>query len=223
TTTVASLDGTPLALVEHDRGLLAEPELLESAFAAARLSLHRNRLQAELRARLTELQLERDFIADVVNASPAFFCVTDLEGRIIRYNEPLARVTGRVDDEHTRGRPFWEVFPVEEDASGVRYSILSATPGELEHRWRGADGRALVVAWSLTPITDGDGNARLVITGLDVSERARHADEIRRERDFLTRVGQASPTLLAVVHGDGTAADRGVNSAFSATTGVKDP
>ena len=68
-------------------------------------------------------------------------------------------------------------------------TILSATPGELEHRWRGADGRALVVAWSLAPITDGDGNARLVITGLDVSERARHVDEMRRERDFLTRIG----------------------------------
>jgi PAS domain S-box-containing protein len=222
-TTVVSLDGTPLATIEHDRGLLAEPELLESAVAAARLSLHRNRLQAELRARVGELQLERDFIADVVNASPAFFCVIDLEGRIIRYNEPLARVTGRVDDDNTRGLPFWEVFAVEEDAAGVRFSILSAAPGEHEHRWRGVDGRALVVAWSLTPLTDGDGNARLVITGLDVSERARHADEIRRERDFLTRVGQASPTLLAVVHGDGTVADRGVNSAFSATTGVTDP
>ena len=222
TTTVVSLDGVPLATIEHDRGLLAEPELLDSAVAAARLSLHRNRLQAELRARLGELQRERDFIADVVNASPAFFCVIDLEGRIIRYNERLAQVTGRVDDDHTRGLPFWEVFAVEDDAPGVRFSILAAAPGELEHRWRGADGRALVVAWSLTPITDGDGNARLVITGLDVSERARHADEMRRERDFLTRVGHASPALLAVVHADGSVDERGVNFAFTKATGVTD-
>src|SRR5205814_540022 len=112
-TVFASLALLSLAVVPYAFlfGLL-QGRFAPGAVAAARLSLHRNRLQAELRARLTELQLERDFIADVVNASPAFFCVTDLEGRIIRYNEPLARVTGRVDDEHTRGRPFWEVFPV---------------------------------------------------------------------------------------------------------------
>jgi PAS domain S-box-containing protein len=222
TTPVASVDGVPLATIEHDRGLLAEPELLESAVAAARLSLHRNRLQAELHARLDELQRERDFIADVVNASPAFFCVIDLDGRIVRYNDRLARVTGRVDDENTRGRPFWEVFAVDEDASGMRYSILAAAPGELEHRWRGADGRPIVVAWSLTPLTDGEGNPRFVITGLDVSERAQHADEIRRERDFLTRVGEATPTLLLVVHGDGTVDERGVNDAFSNAIGFAD-
>ena len=222
TTAVTSDEGAPLAIVEHDRALLTEPELLESALAAARLALHRNRLQAELRARLVELQRERDFIADVVNASPAFFCVIDLEGRIVRYNDRLAHVSGRVDDENTRGRPFWEIFAVEEDAAGVRYSIVAAAPGELEHRWRAAGGRSIVVAWSLTPITDGDGNARLVITGLDVSERASHADEMRRERDFLTRVAEATPTLLAVVHGDGTIDDRGVNTSFSEATGVTD-
>jgi PAS domain S-box-containing protein len=223
TTPVASVDGVPLATIEHDPGLLSEPELLESAVAAARLSLHRNRLQAELRARLDELQRERDFIADVVNASPAFFCIIDLEGRIVRYNDRLAQVTGRVDDQNTRGRPFWEVFAVDEDAAGVRQSILAAAPGELEHRWRGADAQAIVVAWSLTPITDGEGNPRFVITGLDVSERARHADEMRRERDFLTRVGEATPTLLLVVHGDGTIDERGVNTAFANATGVTDP
>jgi PAS domain S-box-containing protein len=213
----------PLAVIEHDRGLLAEPELLESALAAARLSLHRSRLQAELHARLAQLQLERDFIADVVNASPAFFCVIDLEGRIIRYNDRLAQVTGRVDDDNVRGRPFWEIFAVGEDAARMRHSILGAAPGELEHRWRGAGGAELVVAWSLTPITDGEGNARLVITGLDVSERVRHAEEIQRERDFLTRIGQATPTLLAVVHADGVIDERGVNPAFATALGVSDP
>jgi PAS domain S-box-containing protein len=215
TTPVISLDGVPLATIVHDRGLLSEPELLESAVAAARLSLH-------LRARLDELKRERDFIADVVNASPAFFCVIDLDGRIVRYNDRLARVTGRVDDENTRGRPFWEIFAVDDDAAGVRYSILAAAPGELEHRWRAADGRTIVVAWSLTPLTDGEGNARFVITGLDVSERAHHADEMRRERDFLTRVGEATPTLLLVVNGDGTVDERGVNTAFTSATGVMD-
>jgi PAS domain S-box-containing protein len=223
TTLVSSHEGTRLAAVEHDRALLAEPELLESALAAARLSLHRNRLQTELQARLDELQRERDFIAAVVNASPAFFCVIDLEGRIVRFNRTLEVATGIPDDDLVRGRPLWEVFPIPSDADGVRYTILAAAPGEHEHRWRSADGgEPLVIAWSLTPITDGHGNERFVITALDVSDRARHAAEIQSERDFLTRVGRATPTLLCVVHGDGVVCERGVNMAFAKATGFGD-
>ncbi len=223
TTLVSSHDGTRLAAIEHDRALLAEPELLESAIAAARLSLHRNRLQTELQGRLDELQRERDFIAGVVNAAPTFFCVTDLEGRIVRFNRTMEVATGVADDELVRGRPFWEVFPIERDADGVRYTILAAAPGEHEHRWRsGAHDGSIVVAWSLTPITDGRGNERFVVTGLDVSERARHAAEIQSERDFLTRVGRATATLLCVVHGDGIVCERGVNASFTAATGFGD-
>jgi PAS domain S-box-containing protein len=223
TTLVSSHDGTRLAAIEHDRALLAEPELLESAIAATRLSLHRNQLQMELRARLDQLQRERDFIADVVNASPAFFCVIDPEGRIIRFNDSMERTTGIMDDASVRGRPFWEVFPIPEDADGVRFTILAAAPGEHEHRWRAADGeKPRVVAWSLAPITDGDGNPRLIVTGLDVSERAQLAAEIQSERDFLARVGHATPALLCVVHGDGIVCERGVNPAFATATGYDD-
>src|SRR5262249_60297390 len=129
-TEAARREGAAPALPEPDAALLSEPELLKSAIAAARLSLHRNRLQDELRARLGELQRERDFIADVVNAAPAFFCVIDLEGRIVRYNDRLAAVTGRVDDENTRGRLFWDIFAVPADADGVRGATLALSPCE---------------------------------------------------------------------------------------------
>src|SRR6184192_2137333 len=103
-TRIASEDGEAIAVIVHDRALLDEPELLDAVAVAARLALHRNRLQAELRARLDELQRERDFMREVVNAAPAFFCVLDLEGRIIRFNETMIRATGVTDDDATRGR-----------------------------------------------------------------------------------------------------------------------
>src|SRR6185437_10825736 len=112
-------------VIVHDRALLEEPELLEAVAVAARLALHRNRLQAELRARLDELQRERDFMRDVVNASPAFFCVLDLEGCVVRFNDTLARATGQVDDEQTRGRFVWDVFAAPEDADGFREAVIA--------------------------------------------------------------------------------------------------
>src|SRR5207253_9642850 len=118
-TMVASETGEPVAVIVHDRALLDEPELLEAVAIAARLALHRNRLQAELRARLDELQRERDFMREVVNAAPAFFCVLDLDGRVIRFNDTLAQASGLVDDEATRGRPLWDAFGYTEDATDI--------------------------------------------------------------------------------------------------------
>ncbi len=46
----------PVAAILHDRALHAEPELLASALATARLALENERLQAELAARLQELR-----------------------------------------------------------------------------------------------------------------------------------------------------------------------
>ena len=123
-TMVASEAGEPVAVIVHDRALLDKPELLEAVAVAARLALHRNRLQAELRASLDELQRERDFMRDVVNAAPAFFCVLDLEGRIIRFNDTMARASGIRDDDdavdNVRGRFVWEIFPVPEEAAAFR-------------------------------------------------------------------------------------------------------
>ena len=220
-TTPVEHEGEPLAVVVHDEALLDEPELLNGVLAAARLALVKDRLQAELRARVVELERERDFIATVVNAAPTFFCVTDMDGRIVRFNDTLIAATGTADDESVRGRPFWEVFVVPEDAAAASAVFLAAAPGEHEHRWR-ASGGEIVVAWSVTRLADAQGRERLMVTGLDVSERARHEDELQRQRDFLSIVGDASPALLCVVDPRGTICADGVNHAFRVATGLQD-
>jgi PAS domain S-box-containing protein len=221
-TMIASETGEPVAVIVHDRALLDEPELLEAVGVAARLALHRNRLQAELRARLDELQRERDFMRDVVNASPAFFCVIDLEGRIVRFNDTVTRATGLLDDESTRGRFVWEVFAAPEDTDGFREAVIANASGDHQHRFRAAGGGAIDVAWSMTSVKDSQGVLRLVLTGGDVSERVRSANELRRERDFLDLVGHSTPTLHCVVDPNGVITERGVNTAFEELTGVGD-
>jgi PAS domain S-box-containing protein len=225
-TMVGSETGEPVAVIVHDRALLDEPELLEAVAVAARLALHRNRLQAELRARLDELQRERDFMRDVVNAAPAFFCVLDLDGRIIRFNDTMAKASGISDDDdqpdNVRGRFVWDIFPAPEDAASFRECVLGNVSGEHQHLFRAAGGGAIDVAWSLTPVNDSQGVLRLVLTGADVSERVRHAEELRRERDFLDLVGHSTPTLLCVVDPNGIVTERGVNTAFEEATGVRD-
>ncbi len=172
---VTSLDdaeGQPLAVVVHDAALLDERDLLGGVLAAARLAIQKDRLQAELRARLSELQRERDFVATVVNTAPAFFCVLDEQGRIERFNDTLADFVGMPDDDRVRGRWFWEVFVDEPDRARAREAFEGR--GELEHR--SSDGR--YVAWRITQLPEG----RLLASGIDLTARKRAERELRLSR-----------------------------------------
>jgi signal transduction histidine kinase len=56
---IISRDDEPMAALLFDRSLIDEPELLDAVAAAAGIALENGRLQAELRARLQELQGSR--------------------------------------------------------------------------------------------------------------------------------------------------------------------
>jgi signal transduction histidine kinase len=57
--TAVELDGLRVGAIVHDRALCDEPELLETVAAAAGLAMQNGRLQAELRARVSELRASR--------------------------------------------------------------------------------------------------------------------------------------------------------------------
>jgi signal transduction histidine kinase len=66
--TVVGRTGQPVAAVIHDPGLHENTELINSVCAAAALTLENERLQAELRARLGELQASRARLVDATEA-----------------------------------------------------------------------------------------------------------------------------------------------------------
>jgi PAS domain S-box-containing protein len=195
-TMIESEQGGRLAVIVHDPSLLEQPALLTSVVAAARLALDRDRLQNELRANIAELERERDFVRDVVNASPAFFCVLELDGRIVRFNQAVVRATGIVDDERVRGRPLADVLVTAPDRVAVSELIAAGDHGPHEHRWCSHGGDEVVVEWSLTEIKTARGEPALLLTGLDVSERARHEAELRSSRMRLVEAGDAERRRL---------------------------
>jgi PAS domain S-box-containing protein len=171
-----------VAALVHDPTLRDEPELVEAVVAAARVTIERDRLQAELRAKLDELQRERDFIREVVDAAPSYFAVLDPEGNVIRFNETLAAAIGRTDDETVRGQPFWEVFAKADEADELRQWFATASRraerGEHEARMEGPK-HDLVTAWTITPVTDESGDPRFLLGGLDLTMRIRQQEALR--------------------------------------------
>jgi PAS domain S-box-containing protein len=176
----------PIGALVHDPTLLEEPELIESFVAAARLAIERDRLQAELLARLDDLQRERDFVRDVVNAAPSYFVVVDEEGRIVRFNDTLVAATGIVDDAAARGRYWWELFALPAEADGVRGWFLVARSltdlSSVEARMAGAAGE-LVTGWSIVPVTDESKQQRYLVTGLDLTVRVHQEDALRASEE----------------------------------------
>jgi signal transduction histidine kinase len=61
-------DGTPIAVLLHDPALEDNAELVQSVCAAAGLALENERLQAELRARLADLQASRARLVEATDA-----------------------------------------------------------------------------------------------------------------------------------------------------------
>lgn len=64
TATEVERDGAPIAAIVHDSALCEEPELVAAAGAAAALALENERLDAELRARISELHASRTRIVE---------------------------------------------------------------------------------------------------------------------------------------------------------------
>src|SRR6266545_3636912 len=154
----------PVAQIAHDPGLLEVPELMSTVAVVARMGLEKDRVEAELRHRVEELERERNFVEAVVNTAPAYFCVLYPDNTIERYNETLADASGETVLAPVRGRPFWDVFVDEDHREGVRDVIERRALGAHEHRWFGRS-----VVWRVTPLPAPEGH--ILVSGADVSAR----------------------------------------------------
>ncbi len=157
------------------------------------------RLAEELEERVTELGRERDFTRTVVRSVPSFLALVDVDGCLLGLNDSLERTTGYSSDE-ARGRPFWEaLMPAQEWEPARRlYDAVAAgrQPLEPELRLVTMDGRELVVEWTGTPVIDQHALTRTILCGVDVTERVRQRQELRRSRARIVEAADAERRRL---------------------------
>lgn len=158
------------------------------------------RLHGELQARHAELERERDFIRTTVDSAPSVFCLVTRTGEVVRFNRTLEAISGRTDDARVRGQAFWDVFVAPEEREKVRWEFEDLSrrgcKGEYENAWISARGDRRVLAWSLTPLSDETGASRYLIAGVDITERKRHEDELRRSRARIVEAGDVERRRL---------------------------
>ncbi len=147
-----------------------------------------------------ELQRQWDFATTVANTIPSFIVVTDHDAVVVAEgaNRAFCDVFGRSEEE-LEGTSFLALV-ARDDEFAARMAIAGAANGvpqaERESRWLTLDGGERTVAWTATPITDPSGNARVLVSGADVTDRKRQEAEVRASRSRIVAATDAARRRL---------------------------
>jgi PAS domain S-box-containing protein len=146
------------------------------------------------------VQEERNFFAAVLETAGAMVVVTDLEGRIVRFNRACQLVTGSTFDE-VKGKSSWDLLLSSQERDEVRATyrrvVADRVPVEHENHWVDRSGTPHVISWATAPMTDAEGVLRYVVRiGTDITERRRMEQDLQRSEVAL-RASQARLRQLA--------------------------
>ncbi len=130
------------------------------------------------------LRREHAFSSAIVETIGALVVVLDIEGRIVLFNRACEQATGYTCEE-TRGKPFWNLLLLAEEADAVRqvFAQLKAGhfPNRYENHWVSKRGERRLIAWSNTALLDDQGAVEYVIgTGIDITERRALEGQLRQ-------------------------------------------
>jgi PAS domain S-box-containing protein len=154
---------------------------------------------SDRKRREVDLQRQRDFANTVADTIPSYIVITDRVGIVVPAgaNRAFCEAFGRHVDELAGTSILELVAP--SDQPSARLAIAGAANGiaqsERENTWIGGDG-PLTVAWTATPILDQRGTARVLVSGMDVSERKRQEKELRASRSRIVAATDAARRRL---------------------------
>ncbi|MCB1025860.1 MAG: PAS domain S-box protein, partial [Acidobacteria bacterium] len=164
------------------------------------------------------LKRERDFVSTVVEASNLLVMVTDLEGRIVKFNH-ACEITSGYTFEEIKGRVFWNMLVSPEEAARIKLghrnlSSDSFIENYVSH-WITKDENARLISWRNSVITDGDGGQFLVATGIDITEK----EEFKETQNRILDILETSSDFIGI--SDMTGGIRYLNPAGKEITGLE--
>lgn len=163
------------------------------------------------------LKRERDFVSTVVEASNLLVMVTDLEGRIVKFNHACEITSGYLFDE-IKGRVFWNILLSPEEAAAIKLGHRhidsdSLIENHVSH-WITKDEHARLISWRNSVIAEEDGSQFLVATGIDITEK----EEFKETQNRILDILETSSDFIGIA--DMTGHIRYLNPAGKEITGI---
>ncbi|MBD3180283.1 MAG: PAS domain S-box protein, partial [Candidatus Latescibacteria bacterium] len=157
----------------------------------------------EAKSATEALKAERDFVERVIDTSPVVIMVMDTEGRIIRFNPFMEKLTGYSLDE-VRGEDWFEIFLPDDNRERVRAFLSEVVDGKKKitgiNTIRTRDGEMREVEWFCSIIRDRGVNGNKVLAvGHDITERLKAERGLNRARKRLLNILSNSPFGVAVI------------------------
>ena len=215
--TIVERDGKPIAALTHDPALAENQELVQSVCAAAALTLENARLQAELRARLAELQASRARLVEATETERRRI-ERDLHDGTQQRLVSIAMTLGLAESKLAADRP--AVEPVLREARDA----LTVALAELRELTQGIRPAILVERGLAAALDDLSRRAALPVR-LEIAVSGRLAEQIEGAAYFVAsealtnaaKHSHASEVRLSAFHKDGLlaleAADDGIGGA----------
>jgi len=172
-------EGRTVGALVHSPSVLDDPTSLGELAAVIGLLLETDRINEALRR-------QRDLLSAIGDGTPALLCLIFESGEITPdgTNRAGRELLGATTQE-LAGQLFWEAFVVAADRPAVELAIGQVVAGrpqsERVSRWRTVTGAASV-AWTCTPLPEVGSDPVFLISGVDVTERERQAQELRDSR-----------------------------------------
>ncbi len=143
------------------------------------------------------LKRERDFITTIVEASNLLVMVTDLEGRIVKFNHGCEEISGYKFEE-IKGRVFWNVLVHPEEAANIKRSFRNVTEESFGQNyvshWITKDEEMRLISWRNSVIEDDEGTKFLIATGIDVTEK----EEFKETQDRILDILEKSSDFIGI-------------------------
>jgi PAS domain S-box-containing protein len=163
--------------------------LARQAMASIELTRTVSQMETDARTRQSvesSIADERNFISTVLDTIDALVVVFDTAGRVVRYNRACQTAPG-FDFPSLVGRALWDkLIPRSDIPAAMRnFDRLRAegSGAAFEDQWLCRDGSLRRIAWSASPVFDGQGHINFIIaTGIDVTVQ-RGAEETLRESE----------------------------------------
>jgi len=125
-------------------------------------------------------------LQSIFRAAPVGIGLVSQERVLLEANDRLCKMLGYLQEELV-GKSARILYPSDEDYEFVgreKYrQIREQGTGSVETRWRRKDGEIIEVLLSSTPLDPSDPSYGVTFTALDITERKRAEEGLRRERD----------------------------------------